>query len=52
MIKSACKLKTEKRKSDDYTNTRSESSTLYVDLAIELHWENNNVSEDEGDSLA
>ena len=36
----ACKLETERLTSGGSINTRSKSSTLYVDLAIGVHWMN------------
>ena len=39
----ACKLETERQASGNSVNTRSKSSTLYVDLAIGVHWMNKNM---------
>jgi hypothetical protein len=48
----ACKLETERLASGGSVTTRSKSSTLYVDLAIGVHWMNRNTSgEDEKGSL-
>jgi hypothetical protein len=48
----ACKLETERLTSGNSFNTRSKSSTLYVDLAIGLHWMNTTMlGEDEKEPL-
>jgi len=44
----ACKSETERLKNGDSINTRSKSSTVYVDLAIGMHWMDVNILGEDG----